>query len=286
LANFAEFVYTVLLRPKPLKNAANQLIKRLLPAELNLGGAVVVLNPNDPVVSGALTFGVYEKPETAFFCAACKPGMTFLDIGANVGYYTALAVARIGSGKIIAIEPDPENFDYLQKTVAANHAPNVICIPQAVAAEKCVLVLYRSTSNRGDNRLYPNNLCDSSIEVPVSTVDQLMRQYDVGAVNLVKIDVQGFEGHVIQGMQYTILGSPDLTLLMEFWPFGLRSAGTDPEGLLVELERMGFRLYELTPKGSLAALTSKQALILRYPGRRYTNIAGFRGNAEPPLLVR
>src|ERR1700686_1977979 len=111
--SFAEFIYTVVLKPKLLKSLANTLIRQVMPARLNRSGAIVVLNPNDPVVSGALAFGVYEKPETRFFCAACKPGMTVLDIGAHVGYYTALAMVRVEGGNIIAIEPDEENFEYL-----------------------------------------------------------------------------------------------------------------------------------------------------------------------------
>src|ERR1700743_2415223 len=98
-----EFVYTVLLKPAPLRKLANASIRALPPRTLHRHGATVVLNPNDPVVSGALTFGGYEIPETKFFLRVCRPGMTFLDIGANVGYYTALALACMqGQGKIIA----------------------------------------------------------------------------------------------------------------------------------------------------------------------------------------
>src|ERR1019366_5482962 len=116
-----EFVYTVILKPAPLRKVANAIIRRIIPRSLKLHGATIVLNPNDAVVSGALTFGAYELPETTFFLRACRPGLTFVDIGANVGYYSALALARMhGNGKVIALEPHPENFRYLQATVAAN----------------------------------------------------------------------------------------------------------------------------------------------------------------------
>ena len=154
--NLPEFIYTVILRPKPLKALANAAIRRLIPARLRVNGSTVVLNPNDPVVSGALTLGVYEKPETAFFLEACRTGMTFLDVGANVGYYTALAIPRLGTGRIIALEPDPESFQYLQRTVAANGSSNTVCVQKGAAAEKGTLTLFASASNRGDNRLYAN----------------------------------------------------------------------------------------------------------------------------------
>ena len=93
----AEFVYCYLLRPWPLRQLTNWTIRQLLPRQIEIHGATVVLNPTDPVVSGALHFGVYEKAETRFFQSACRDGMTFLDVGANLGYYTALAT-RAGGG--------------------------------------------------------------------------------------------------------------------------------------------------------------------------------------------
>jgi FkbM family methyltransferase len=284
--NAAEFMYTTVLRPKPLKAMANAAICRCIPQRIKRKGATIVLNQKDPVVSGAIAFGVYEKAETAFFCSVCRPGMTFLDIGANIGYYSALASRRIGpSGQIVALEPDPESFRYLKQNIVANLAPTVFCIQKAAAAESGTLRLYVNRENRGDNRLYPNDLCDSSYQVEVSTVDAMLEDCGVERVDLVKMDVQGFEGHVLSGMKQTIQRSNSLILLTEFWPFGLRSAGTSPEDLLVELEQAGLRLYELTDKGRLASLTNKKAFIDRHPGRQYANIVAVRGTEAPLPLV-
>src|SRR5882757_10645950 len=99
-----EFIYTVLLRPKPLRKLSNALIRAALPRQISRDGAIVILNPNDPVISGGLALGVYESTETRFFKGVCKPGMTFLDVGANVGLYTALALPRIGdTGRVVAL---------------------------------------------------------------------------------------------------------------------------------------------------------------------------------------
>jgi FkbM family methyltransferase len=179
-------------------------------------------------------------------------------------------------GRIVALEPDPENFRYLQQNMAANRAPNAVCIQKAAAAESGTLQLYINRENRGDNRLYPNDLCDSSYQVEVSTVDAMLEDCGVERVDLVKIDVQGFEGHVLRGMKETIQRSENLILLTEFWPFGLRSAGTSPEDLLEEMEQADLRLYELTAKGRLEHLTDKRAFIDRHPGRKYANIVAAR----------
>lgn len=101
------------------------------------------------MVSGALTLGVYEKAETRFFRSACRPGMIFLDVGANVGYYTALAMRTLQTeGAIVAMEPDPDSFSYLRKTVSANGPAKVTCVPKAAAAQsgQATLLCRRTTA--------------------------------------------------------------------------------------------------------------------------------------------
>ena len=96
--------------------------------------------------------------------------------------------------------------------------------------------LFTSRDNRGDNRLYDHNRSDNRIQVRVVRLDELLPQMGVAELNFIKIDVQGFEGEVLAGLEETIRRSPKLQILMEFWPEGLRSAGTDPAELLRRLE--------------------------------------------------
>ena len=278
-----EFIYAVLLRPKPLRKLANALIRAALPSQIRRDGAIVVLNPHDPVVSGALTLRVYERTETQFFKSVCKPGMTFLDVGANVGLYTALALPRIGStGRVVALEPDRESFEYLRKTVIANHADNVTCVRKAAADYSGVTKLFVSDNNRGDNRLYDNELSTGSYEVEVAPLDLLLKELGITTVDLVKIDVQGFEGRVLRGMRETIARSPNLTILMEFWPHGLQCAGTEPAELLTDLEDMGLVVSELRSDGTLRLVEDHKALIERYRGRQYTNLVGVKAGVHHP----
>jgi len=201
--------------------------------------------------------------------------MTFLDIGANVGYYTALAIARMGgSGKIISVEPDRENFKYLQRTVTANGGGNVTCIQKAAADRSGFLTLYVSSENRRDNRLYAHELSDASYRVEVTTIDTILSDHDVAAVDLIKMDVQGFEGQVLDGMRETIRRSKGLVMLMEFWPHGLAGAGTEPTRILDDLESAGFALYELHSTGKLEQIDDRAAFISRYDGVKYASIVG------------
>ena len=274
----AEFVYCYLLRPWPLRPLANWAIRQLLPAQVNFGEAVVVLNPDDPVVSGALHFGVYEKAETKFFQTACREGMTFLDVGANIGYYTALAARAVGpNGKIIALEPDPESFKYLEQTIAANGTENVQAFPVAASDASATLPLYISADNRGDNRLYAPGETRPQVEVKAVATDALLAENKIEIIDLIKIDVQGYEPKVIAGLRDTISRSPNLTLLTEFWPKGIRDAGDDPQEFLNSLRDLGLTLHELKADGELTELTDDADLIARHQGRRYTNLVGRKG---------
>lgn len=274
----AEFIYTVLLRPRPLRWVANRALRLIIRPELRIHGCTVALNPHDPVVSGALTLGKYENAETEFFRFACRPGMTFLDVGANVGYYTALAMRTLGSGgTIIAMEPDPESFSYLRKTVALNGNVKVTCVPKAASTGSGNATLFISRDNRGDNRLYANELCTGSLVVKTVAVDDLLAELGIQSVNLVKIDVQGFEGHVLRGMEATLARSSPLIVMMEFWPHGLRSSGFEPSEIFALCERLTLRVYEIAQDGKLWLLKDPETMIRNYPGRKYTNIVAAKG---------
>lgn len=271
----AEFVYCYLLRPWPLRQLTNWTIRKLLPKQVEIHGATVVLNPTDPVVSGALHFGVYEKAETRFFQSACRDGMTFLDVGANLGYYTALAARAVGpNGRVLAVEPDPDSFGYLEQTIAANAVGNVEAFPVAASDTPAMLPLYISTDNRGDNRLYASDEERPQVEVEARPLDALLRENKIETVDLIKIDVQGYEPKVIAGLRETIIASPNLTLLTEFWPQGMTEAGGDANEFLQTLRELGLTLHELKPDGSLAELNNDTDLIARHQGRRYTNLVG------------
>jgi len=278
----AEFVYCYLLRPWPLRQITNWTIRQLLPKQLQFGEATVVLNPTDPVVSGALHFGVYEKAETKFFYTACHDGMTFLDVGANIGYYTALAARIVGpNGNVIALEPDPESYQYLEQTIKANAVGNVQAFQIAASDSPATLPLFISKDNRGDNRLYAPAEKRPQIEVKARPIDELLSENNINTVDFIKIDVQGYEPKVIAGLKKTITGSPNITILMEFWPKGIAEAGGDAKKFLDDLRKLGLTLFELKSEGDLRKLTDDRDLISRHQGRKYTNLVGRKEDHLP-----
>ena len=84
---------------------------------------------------------------------------------------------------------------------------------------------------------------------------------------------------MIGGMKQTLSHARNLTLLMELWPQGLRNMGADPKQLLLDLEQMQLQLYELGESGVPVRINSKDDLISKYQGRKYTNIVAIRNTA-------
>ncbi len=271
--SFTEFLYTVILKPAPLRAVANAVLRAIIPASVTLDGARICLNPNDPVVSGALTLGVYEREEIRFFLDHFKPGMTFVDVGANLGLYTALAL-KVGAGRILALEPLPENFELLKKTVAANSPTAPIHLEQAAAGrEPGELSLYANPDNKGDNRLYPDPLLKQQLTVRVESLDALCAKHNIPQIDFLKIDVQGAEMLVLEGAKTLLAHSPNCIIMTEFWPQGLTNCGTDPLAYLEAFTELGFALKELRD-GTLHPISAGD-LIATTPGRQYRNLMAF-----------
>lgn len=274
----AEFIYTVLLRPRPLRRAANATIRALLPENVRVGAATVWINPEDPVISGALTLGVYERSEIAFFRSRFAADMTFIDVGANVGLYSALALSMPGfRGRVLAIEPHAESRAYLQKTIEANGGAAQIC-DLAASDRPGTLTLYKNPENKGDNRLYADPLLSGEERIAADTLDNICGRYGITSAQFIKIDVQGAEAQVMRGAKELLAASTDCVLMTEFWPYGLARSGADGLAYLELLQDSGFRLYEL--RNSLTPVNDTRALVDRTQGRHYANLVGVKGNAS------
>ena len=191
--------------------------------------------------------GVYEPMETAWLRQHLKPGQTFLDVGAHVGYYTTMAAAIVGpAGAVYAFEPDPENFRLLVLNLEAADAGNTTAYNFAVSDREGTASLYRSRVNTGDHHLYPAGR-KRAITVNVMTLDTLRLPRPA---DFLKIDVQGLELHVLRGARGTIDRAPNLKGIIECGPQHQRLAGTDPRDLLAFLTDRGFRL-EIAHRGRI-----------------------------------
>lgn len=166
-------------------------------------------------------------------------GMTVLEVGANIGTETVSLLHRYGVERVIAFEPDAENARLLRANLALNGLHDRAEVHElALSDVDGTLTLERSDENCGDHRirvadpLVPDLLEDlydessrSTVQVAARRLDSLAQSgaIDLDAVDLVWMDAQGHEGHVLAGAEALIAtGVPVLT---EYWPYGLRRAG-------------------------------------------------------------
>lgn len=288
--SFAQYIYTEVLKPKPLKALTNAILLQIIPETIQIGPATLHLDPKDPVVSGALTLRVYELSEQALFAKYLHGDMTLVDIGANMGLYTAVSMHHLNAGgRIVAFEPFPQTYEILQKNVTENQnngraCPRVDTFNLAATPEPCQVNLRLNPENRADNRLYRGTYQGKLEEwdaLPVQgrPIDDVMSELGIEEVNFVKIDIQGYEQNAISGFQKTLKRSQNVFLLSEFWPKGLQEAGGSAHAYLQMLKNLGFTLYTLNerPHGTVTPLLDCDALIASLPGRKYTDIVGVKG---------
>ena len=170
-----------------------------------------------------------------------RPGMTFLDIGAHVGYMTLMGAAAVGpAGTVIAVEPSPANAALLRANVATNGAGNVEVLEAAASDRTGRLELFLSPWNTGDNRAYPVPEMDR-VEVPAVRLDDVL---DGRQVDVVKVDTQGTDHRALRGLEAT-LARWRPPLVVEFWPLGISESGDDPSAALAQYAAMGYEVRVL-----------------------------------------
>lgn len=275
--NVPEFLYTTIFKPKPIKKVVNWILLFIIPDKILLSfGLMLFLNKKDPVVSGAIALGVYENFETVLLQKEIHEGMTVIDMGANIGYYTVMFAHLVGpSGKVIAFEPDEQNGEVLKKNIIANKFRNVSYVNKALSDRTGFVKLYISEENRGDNRIYDTKEGREWIEVEMISLDDYLPKET--KVDLIKIDVQGVEALILNGMEKSISRSDKMIIFTEFWPDGIRKTGESPEEFLKKLVGFGFSLYNInTKEKKLEEIGGINQFVKRYYNREYTNIVCYK----------
>lgn len=190
----------------------------------------------------AAQHGRWEVAESEQLRALLGPGMTFLDVGAHVGYMTLLGAQAVGpTGRVIAVEASPANVALLRRNVKANGATNVEIIAAAASDRSGILALSLSPWNTGDNRVYP--VPDmATVEVRAVRLDDVLGS--ALPLDVVKLDTQGTDHRAVRGMAVTLARCRPV-LVVEFWPLGIRESGDDPIAVVEQYTAMGLEVRVL-----------------------------------------
>jgi FkbM family methyltransferase len=209
-------------------------------------GFRIHVDPSDYAVGHTLarTAG-YEPEVSAALRRVLGRGATFIDIGANIGWFSLLGASIVGpGGRVVAVEPNPRNVALLRESVRDNGFENIEVLPVAVAERPGVAALETDGSN---GRLIPIDgpppeTMEASFVVATYPLDDLLDSLGTNRVDVMKIDVEGAEPLVLLGATKTISQRRPL-LISEFYPLALDcSSWGSAADYLAMLRAFGYRL--------------------------------------------
>lgn len=207
--------------------------------DASLGGWRYGCDLRNVIAREACLTGRTAPAETAVVRASLPAGGTFVDVGANWGYFTLVAADAVGSaGRVVALEPDPRVHAELRANVARNGIGTVTVLPVAASdrAGEAVLAGYAEADrNRGVSSLVAAPAgAAASFPVRTAPLDDLLDGLSIDRVDLVKIDVEGAEELVVRGMARGMAAGRYRRILVELHP------GQHPDGA-----RLGETMYRL-----------------------------------------
>lgn len=217
------------------------------------------------------TFKAYaDRSERQLLKRILSTGDVVVDAGANIGIYSQFLARCVGATGIVhSFEPSPENFKRLQS--ATRRLANVRLSQAAVGQRSGRSRLYLSDKLNVDHRTYAIEE-DSRHTVPIDII--ALDDYFIPGqrVDLIKMDIQGYELHALRGASRVLADNPDLKLLVEFWPYGLKQAGVNWVELLETLQDKNMLVSEITNRG----LIPFNAASVRETPEWYTNVFASR----------
>jgi FkbM family methyltransferase len=194
----------------------------------------------------------YEIGPTKFFKSLLFPGAVFVDIGANVGYYSLVAAPRLGlSGRIYSFEPMSQQFERLTENIRRNRLFQITPLKLALSCQARPAVLHlndahntRSASLRpvsGRTVVYQET-------VECTTLDLFAESEGFSRLDVVKIDVEGLEVAVLRGASRTLARFRPV-ILIEVTDRLQREGGSTREELYACLARLGYQAYHVKRDG-------------------------------------
>jgi FkbM family methyltransferase len=211
----------ILCRFAPRRHRVYRLISRLATERYQVyrvEGGLIYLNLHEHPMMVQVAMGTYEPAKQSMIRRYLRPGMTFIDVGANMGYFTLQAARIVGdSGRVVSIEPAPDNFRYLQRSIELNAYANTRAMQLALSdhagtANLQILPLSTAHTFTALNPKY-NDL--PKVTVPITTLDAVVEEQKLERVDMVKIDVQEWEIQVLHGAIKTLRANPKLLIFLD-----------------------------------------------------------------------
>lgn len=183
-----------------LRTVASRLAPSLREVEVEVPGGVLVVRWDEVIGRRLLAGRGFERAEVAYLIARARPGATAFDVGANVGLFT-VPLARVG--RVVAVEPVPENADRLERAVCRNDLREVQIVRAAAGRDDGVATLSLAADGAfaTTRELRKARPLGARITVPQHRLDSLWRDLGEPDVSVLKIDTEGAELDVLAGAE-------------------------------------------------------------------------------------
>jgi len=212
-------------------------------ATRTLFGRTVRLDLSDHIQRW-MFLGLYECGPTRLVREYLKPGMVVVDVGANVGYYTLLALSRVGErGHVIAIEPAPRPRQRL--VAAVRGVPNVTILASALGSERSTGTLYLDRETDNDTPTMVPHHGGVPRDVTTIRLDECLAELRFDHIDLLKLDVEGWEPQILAGASSLLAAGRIGAMLCELNDYWLRAVGTNAAAFHQQILDYGFR--DITP---------------------------------------
>lgn len=225
-------------------------------------GVKLTLPTKDTAIVPSILGGYFESLELDVFAKAAEGSTTVLDVGANIGLFSCVAGKALQAGGVVyAFEPIAENVEYFRLNLLNNHLTNVELIESAVGQEVGELEIFVSSESIANHSASSRHSRGSErVSVPMTSVDAFVTSRGIGHLDVIKIDVEGYDGYVLKGAVETIKNHQP-TIFIEYDPVGLKECGFEPADfadLLFTTYDYCMRIDEVSQKVSQM---TKQALL-------------------------
>jgi FkbM family methyltransferase len=246
----------------------------------------IYVRGNDLYIGAPIARGVaYEDHVAQQVRRNLKPGDVFVDVGANIGYFSLLAASIVGvGGKVIAFEPNVANCELLKLSIKQNEFEQIEVYNNAVAECDQDFILEVEGSNgwlvpleaANSTPFYISEKYDNSSEhiqrflTKAVTLDNVLE--DVPRIDLIKIDIEGAEPRALQGMN-GILQKHRPVLFTEFYPAMLQTvSGVTPEAYLDKLREIGYDIFIIESDYISPAFQNNRDLLERFTNSQVNHL--------------
>ena len=240
---------------------------------LDAFGFEMLLDLHDPAVSRPLLLaGDYEPHVTGTLLGLLRADTHFLDVGANLGYFSLLAATKCPQGRVFAVEPDPQNFRLFSASVLLNGLCERLSAVQTAASDEAGLATLSdlgNAANRGARftaktraalEARVHGPAPTFTEVPMARLDHL---FAGERIDVMKVDVEGHEPPALRGAE-GLLRACKPSILLEFSPGNIINiAGEAPEAMLQFLRGLGYGWQVIGADGRLGLRETDAVALVR-----------------------